>query len=276
MVLVLQRAGVAALCLGIWAGTARAAEYPPRVTATYEVKFNGINVGTFDFASAADGQSYTLNGSGKFSALLGALTWTGQTQSTGKIVAEAPKPQSFAFDFKANSKVGSTRMGFTGDTVTAVQHQPPPKEKPGIIPVQEQHLKGVLDPMSAILALSRTASANPCGRRLPIYDGKQRFDLLLTYRGQTQVAERAPSGQPGVAYVCRVKYMPIAGHKADQETRFMATNDQIEVALRPIPSANIFVPYQISIPTIAGSAVLIAKRIEIVTAGGQQQIALVH
>ena len=32
----------------------------------------------------------------------------------------------------------------------------------------------------------------------------------------------------------------------------MAANDAIEVALRPVPSANVLVPYQITIPTMAG------------------------
>ena len=43
----------------------------------------------------------------------------------------------------------------------------------------------------------------------------------------------------------------------------------------PIPSANIYVPYRITIPTIAGSATLMSRNVEIVTSA-QQQIALVH
>ena len=90
-----------------------------------------------------------------------------------------------------------------------------------------------------------------------------------------KVVEQAPSGQPDVAHVCRVKYLPIAGHKADSDTSFMAANNEIEVALRPIPSANVFIPYQITIPTMAGSATIVSKRVEIVSPG-KPQIALLH
>ena len=86
---------------------------------------------------------------------------------------------------------------------------------------------------------------------------------------------QSPSGQPDVAYVCRVRYLPIAGHKIDSETKFMAANDAIEVALRPVPSANVFVPYQINIPTMAGSAVITSKRVEIITPG-KPQIAMLY
>jgi len=90
------------------------------------------------------------------------------------------------------------------------------------------------------------------------------------------VVEQAPSGQPGVAHVCRVKYLPIAGHKkVDSDTSFMAANNEIEVALRPVPSANVLIPYQVNIPTMAGSATIVSKRVEIVSPG-KPQIALLH
>ena len=60
----------------------------------------------------------------------------------------------------------------------------------------------------------------------------------------------------------------------NEETRHLATTDGIEVALRPVPSADLFVPYQITIPTGAGSATLTSERINIVARG--EQIALTN
>jgi hypothetical protein len=125
------------------------------------------------------------------------------------------------------------------------------------------------------MLLSRGSNLNPCDRRLPIFDGKERFDLVFTYKGEMKVVEQAPSGQPSLAHVCRVRYMPIAGHKADTETSYMASNNEIEVSLRPVPSANVLIPYQISIPTMAGFATLVSKRVEI-QPPGKPQIALLH
>jgi hypothetical protein len=83
-----------------------------------------------------------------------------------------------------------------------------------------------------------------------------------------QVSGQQAGVQTPTAYVCRVKYLPIAGHKIDSVTEFMAANDNIEVALLPFPSANVFVPYQITVPTLAGSATLVSKRVDIAPLGG--------
>jgi Protein of unknown function (DUF3108) len=251
---------------------ARAADgWPASVQASYDVNFNGINVGTYDFKSTQDGQSYKLASNAKLSLLLGALSWTGVTHANGKLAGETAKPQAFGFEYQAQSKIGSTQMAFTDDTVTQVLHTPPPTTKENVVPVQAQHLKGVLDPLSAVLAISRGAVGNPCGRRVPIYDGHQRFDLVLSAKGQIQISDR--SGQPATGYVCRVRYVPIAGHKADDSTKYMSQSNDIEIILRPMAGTNIFIPHQVTIPTMAGSATLVARRVNITT-NSRQQIAL--
>jgi hypothetical protein len=242
--------------------------------ALYDINFNGFNVGTFEFQSQAERQSYTLFGNAKLSVLLGAFSWDAETRSFGLIVNQAPKPASFSFDFKSSLRTGSTKLGFANGAVSDISHLPPEMPRPDTVPLREQHLKGVVDPLSAIMMLAR-ASANPCDRRIPIFDGKERFDLVFSYKGERKVVEQAPSGQPGLAYVCRVRYLPIAGHKIDTETSHMAANNDIEVALRPVPSANVLIPYQVSIPTMAGSATIVSKRVEI-DSPGKPQIALLH
>ena len=255
--------------------SSRAADWPANVRAVYDINFNGFNVGTFEFQSQSEDESYSLAGNAHLTLLLGAFTWIGETRAFGLIANRMPRPAAFAFDFKANSKAGSTKMDFADGGVSEVRHVPRPEPKPGIVQVRPQHLKNVLDPMSAIMVVARGSSPNPCDRRLPIFDGKERFDLVLSYKGQMKVSEQQPSGQPGMAHVCKVKYQPIAGHKADAENSFMATTDGIEVALRPVPSANILIPYQITIPTLVGYITIVAKRVEIETPG-QPQIALLH
>jgi hypothetical protein len=59
------------------------------------------------------------------------------------------------------------------------------------------------------------------------------------------------------------------------ENKQFADNAKVEVAMRPIPSANLFVPYKVTIPTIAGTATMTAQRVEIITAS-RAQIALSH
>jgi hypothetical protein len=266
-------AGLAVLLAGGFASP-RAEAWPSVVRATYDVNFNGINVGTFEFQSHTEGKSYSLSGSAQLTILL--FNWIGEIRTFGLLSsARAPRPAAFSFEFQAAGKTGSTRMDFASGNVTEVRHMPPAPPKPDTVPVREQHLKGVLDPLSAILVLVNYANPDPCDRRLPIFDGRERFDLVLSYKGQTKVNEQQPSGQPAIAHVCRVRYRPIAGHLTDAESSYLATSNDIEVSLRPVPSANILVPYQITIPTMLGYATIVSKRVEIETPGSPQ-IALLH
>lgn len=267
----LVSAALAAASLSALQATpARAADgWPAQVQATYDINFNGINVGRYDFASSQDGQTYKMVSNASLSILLGAIHWTGDTQATGKLHGETATPQTFGFNYKAQSKAGSTKMAFTGDTVTQVLQDPPPKIKEGMIPVEPRHLKGVLDPLSAVLALSHASNGNPCSKRIPVYDGTQRFDLVLSSKGQVTLDDRKHS----VGYACRVKYVPIAGYKMGGDTQYMAESRDIEIILRPLPGTNVYVPHKVSIPTIAGPATLVARKVNVVMST-QQQFAL--
>ena len=216
-----------------------------------------------------------LLGNAKLSVLLGAFSWDAETRSFGLIVNQAPKPASFTFDYKSSLRNGSTKLGFANGAVTDISHLPPEMPRPDTVPLREQHLKGVVDPLSAIMMLARGSSANPCDRRIPIFDGKERFDLVMSYKGEVKVNEQQPSGQPAIAHVCRVKYRPIAGHKADAESSHLATTDGIEVSLRPIPSATGLVPYQITRPTRLGYATIVSTRVAL-ESPRRPQIALLH
>jgi hypothetical protein len=167
-------------------------------------------------------------------------------------------------------------MGFNQAGISSVALKPDKPPSPEAVPVTEQHLKGVLDPLSAVIALTR-GMQNPCERKLAIFDGKQRFDLQLAFRREQKIVEKTPSGQPGVAYVCSVRYQPIAGHKPHKEdaTKELAASGNIEVALRPVPSANMMVPHNVKIPTNWGEASMNLQRVDIVTPG-KGQIALVQ
>jgi hypothetical protein len=272
-VLVMISSVLAFVCANVSGATAD--DWPANVRAVYDINFNGFNIGAFEFQSQSEDRSYTVTGNAQLSLLLGAFTWIGETRAFGLIANHMPKPAAFVFDFRANSKIGSTKLDFDNGAVTEIRHSPPAVKKPGTVPLRDQHLKGVLDPLSAVMVMARATNPNPCDRRLPIFDGKERFDLVLSYKGQMKVSEQQPSGQPVIAHVCRVKYHPIAGHKVDTESSFMATTDDIEVSLRPIPSANVLIPYQITIPTVIGQATLVSKRVEI-ESPGRPQIALLH
>lgn len=238
--------------------------WAPYVSASYKVAFNGFDVGRFNFESSIKGSSYSLSGQAQLSALLGAFQWTGLTRTSGTLAGDRPRPMGYAFDFSGTGRSGSVKMGFGGNAVTSLSVYPTMPPLPGNVPVKDTHLKDVLDPLSAVIALSRGSLDNPCARRLSIFDGKQRFDLVLSFKTLERISDARTSGQPDIVHVCRIRYVPIAGYSPSDEVQAM-TQAELEVSLRPIPSANLVVPHQITIPTSAGTATLTSERISITT-----------
>lgn len=253
---------------------AQGKDWPDKVTARYKISFGGLEIGKVRFESTADSQKYSLTANAKFSALLGAFRWSGKTQSSGLLRADDPQPGDYNFDFKSNSRRGSVEMAFDRAGVTSATVEPTPRPSKNRVPVEDKHLKGVLDPLSAVLALSRSGTGNPCSQKLAIFDGRQRFDLILTPRREERIQEARPSGQPTTGYVCHARLVPIAGHREKGEgSSSWVSEDEVEVILRPVPRANLLVPYQVTIPTSVGRAIVTAERVEITT--GEDQIALV-
>lgn len=253
---------------------ASAADWPSRVDAHYRITFNGFDIGGFDFKAKVGARGYTLDGNAEISALLGAVNWQGMTRSTGQVRRKTPAPNSYVFNFRSNGKGGNIRLGFEKGKVSAISQNPRLPVKDGEIPLQRSHLKGVLDPLSAVMAMTRPTSQSPCDQRLKVFDGKQRFDLALSYKRQEAVGALRTAGQPGIAVVCAVRYQPISGYKPTSETYRLSQGQALEVALRPVPRANLYVPHAIRISTMAGPVALTAQRIDIMT-NDRRRIALV-
>ena len=268
--------GVAIAALSHPAAPAQAGQtWPAQVTANYSISFNGFTIGSFAFKSRIGSDTYVLDGDAQISALLGIVSWRGLTRSNGSLHKGSPRPADYNFNFKSSANTGLVRIGFGKDRAKEVAMVPDMPVTSDEIRLKPEHVKGVLDPLSAVMAMTKGSATNPCERTLPVFDGKQRFDLKLSYRRQETINEMRPSGQPGVVIVCKVRYQPIAGYRPTADVKRMAESGDIEVALRPIPSANLFIPYEIRIPTAAGTVVLSSQTVDIVT-DDRQQIALVH
>jgi hypothetical protein len=267
---------IAALVLPA-AGTAQAGEanaaWPASVTARYSLSFGGFDVGKYQFQSQSDGKTYTVTSNASVSALLGAFTWKGDLEAKGAVDAITAHPAGYQLSFKAKKKQGIVKLGFDKAGVKTVTLDPNKPPSPEAVPVKPEHMKNVVDPMTAILAITHAGTSAPCDRRIAIFDGKARFDLVLSLKGEQRLTEKKSSGQPANLVVCRVKYVPVAGHKPKDFVNPWVDYNAIEIALRPVPSANLYVPYRVSIPTSLGPAVMSAEKIDI-TAANKAQIAL--
>jgi hypothetical protein len=264
---------VAAATVAVAPASARDLPWPSEVKARYRMTFNGFDVGVYNFTLSYSGQTYSAVGKTKITALFGAFKWSGTFTSSGSIDNAGPRPASYLMRYKTRSNVKSVKMSFDGTGVKSVALIPDKPPDPDVIKVSPDNLEHVFDPVSATMAISDASGPGVCDRTIPVFDGKARFNLKMAFKGREAIKEKHPSGQPRELVVCRVKYVPIAGHKPKDFVRPWIKYDQIEIALRAIPSAGIYVPYRIVIPSTIGPAAMKAEEIHI-TAANNSQIAL--
>lgn len=244
------------------------------IDAVYKVELNEFKIGSFAFKSDVGEKAYTLQSDVSIS-FAGLVGWKGTTVTRGTVAGKDVSPSVYQFEFASPARRGSIAMNFANRNVTGLTVLPDEPTPPDVKPLTAEHIKGVADPLSAVLALVKVGGPNPCDRKVSIFDGKQRFDLVLSYRKQVPISEAQPSGQPSQGIVCKVKYVPIAGYRETAELKALARENNIAITFRPIPSAGLMVPHQVKIPTVAGDAVISASRVNIRTPN-QAQIALVN
>jgi hypothetical protein len=252
---------------------AAGANWPTQVSALYRLSFNGFDVGTYRFDAHFTGSAYSAIGKTNISALFGTFKWVGNFSGSGTLESSGVRPAAFDMSYKSKKKTTSVKIGFAGPAVSSVVLVPPKSPAPGTIELKPENLKNVFDPMAAMIAVSDAKPENACNRTLPVFDGKARFDLQFTFKGRERISERHPSGQPPELLVCRIKYVPVAGHKPKDFTDPWIDYNNIEIALRPVPTAGIYVPYRVRVPSGVGSAVMTVDTINI-TGANNQQIAL--
>jgi Protein of unknown function (DUF3108) len=232
---------------------------PAEVKAVYKVSFGLLGeIGYFRFNSTVNGEAYALAAEAKIDTAV--FDYFGAMTSMGSVLSAATKPGSYQFSYKQKAVLGKKKkrsldMAFDGSGVKDVKFVPPDPPSKKAIPVTKEQLKNVLDPLSGVMALSLGNIAKPCEQKLPIFDGKQRFDIVFSPTGRHE-------GKGG-GQVCHVRMVQISGHK-EGEGAASVINGDIEVVLRPVPKANILIPSRVTVPTIIGSAVLASDHVEIV------------
>lgn len=254
---------------------AQAQNKASKVNARYNINFNGINIGNFKlFATIADSE-YNLSAQARISLLAGMLfEWNGSTTSSGRMMSRGPIPYAYSFGYRTSDKGEKIDVRFSNNVVREITVNPPQKVSSKRVPVTRKHMQNVVDPLSAVVALTNLGANKSgqevCGRKLPIFDGKARYDIQLSYKGTKTIS--APNGYKGPAYICKVKFIPIAGHKAgDDENGYAAKTDAIEVWMMPVPQAALYVPYYIYLPTPAGTATLTSASFDIEGGGGNRR-----
>ncbi len=274
-----SRSILAIAALSCIASTAQAQIPGAKIYAEYNIHFAGFNLGLLKFQSSTNGKTYTMKGETEVSLLGGLIyKWRGKTSARGTYKGSKITPKRFDFKFSDSKKAGSIKMKFTDGQVSSLKIAPYKAPSSRAIPVTRSHMTNVYDPFSALLAFTSTGRGfkSVCNKVIPIFDGKMRFDLKLSYKKSARINQSSTGGYSGRLTVCKVKYIPVAGHKpTKKEVKFMAKNNGVEVWLMPLPRSRMYVPYQIIVPTPYGKGRLVSSFFQI-KQYGRPKLALVQ
>jgi hypothetical protein len=243
------------------------AQADSRLEARYGASVAGLNVGRTDVVIVVGAAEYTSAASGRASGLLRTLLSGEGTLSTrGAVADNRLVPASFSAKTVGDdetSAVTITLEGGDAKDVTAETSDPDAER----VPLTAEHRKGVVDPLSALLVpvggTGAVVAAEACQRTLPIFDGRRRFDLTLSYKRIDQVKAK---GYAGPAVICAVAFRAIAGHRVGSAlVKYLGGGREIELALAPIAGTRLLAPFRLSISNLLGNIVVEATAFETTT-----------
>jgi hypothetical protein len=233
------------------------------INVDYGISLAGLPIGTADLASTVEGSQYKLQVQAKMTGLVGAMTsGKGGANASGAMAGGRPLPSVFMVTSRSGKEMRHVRIGMAGGNVTGVDIVPPLEPREDRVPLSDAHKRGVLDPVSALVLVApgNGGMTDPghCNRTIPVFDGTARFNIVLSY-AETRSVEKA--GYRGPVLVCNIRYVPIAGHRAERPAiKFMEENRDMQVWLAPVEGSRLLVPLRIAVRTMIGMSVVEASR----------------
>jgi hypothetical protein len=224
-----MRPGLAVVMAGILAAGAAEAS-PLAVTATYEARLL-LKVADLRTDQVIGPAGYRV---GARLTTVGALGFIKPSvlldQAEGRMAGPAPEPVHFEQTEKNGAK--HRNVGFHGGS----------------------GWRSLADPLTQLLrAALQPGGGSPCLGALPVYDGRQRYDLTLAAAGGGALSGPAAGFGLVRPLACRVTFHPISGFAAgpSKPNPFLRGDPVITFAYAP--KAEIWVMTDVAVPTILGT-----------------------
>jgi hypothetical protein len=223
-----------------------------RLKAHYTISMTGVSIGQIVWLVTIGEQRYTTSANGKASGVLSVLVnGEGSVDSHGNIDDGRLIPKFFTSNINDDEGKSELRLGFEDGFAKDLIVQAP--QKSDQVPVTDANRRGVADPLTAMLITAGENALAPanCNRMLPIFDGRRRYDLALSFKRVDKIKlERSYSG---AVLVCGVILQPIAGHRADSMlVKYVGGRRDMELWFAPIAGTSIIAPIRVLMPTLIG------------------------
>ena len=235
-----------------------------RLEAEYVVTISGIPIGRGTWVIDIAGDQFTAAASGGTTGLMEILTGVrGTSTSRGAVNGGQPVPTGYASTIHYGERIDDVRIALAGGNVKDFSVEPPVPPHPERVPVTDADRRNVVDPMTSALARvggnGDPVTPEACNRRVPVFDGRVRYDLRSEFKRMEVV--KAESGYEGPVVVCALYFVPISGYVPERPTiKYLIELRDAEVWMAPISGTRVLVPFRFSMPTPLGRGVLQATR----------------
>lgn len=213
---------MAALVLLAPAAVAASLEPPAAARFGYTGYMGGIKVGYATIDVSLGQERYAAKLSMETGGLAGMFVdWQHGSSAYGAATPNGAAP--FTADAYLNSSIwrGENRyveVGFADGVAEIDKAAPHPVEDEGRPAVDANMRRGVLDPLSAILALGRALEeTGVCTADFGVFDGRRRYQFVVTDSGDRELERNSYAPFGGVARRCDFEFKRVAGFKNDKK-----------------------------------------------------------
>jgi hypothetical protein len=176
----------------------------------------------------------------------------------GRQIADKPRPVKFESETDRNGAVQRLRVDFPADGMPSGSATPPPKEP--VTPVSFKELAGTVDNLTAYLLLERQlARGGGCALKVPVFDGRHRYDLDFSDAGRHILAPAEGQNFKGQTQACRMVRAELGGFYVDRTHVEGARAGTIWYA--PLMPGDIAVPVRMEMETEIGKVALFLSKL---------------
>jgi Protein of unknown function (DUF3108) len=255
---------VVAILTAVGTSSVRDQAHAQKLEARYSVSMTGIPVGKTEWTINIGTEVYSASANGGAAGILSILmTGDGVVETSGKVQNDRLVPTSYTSNVVEEGDKVELRMTLNDGVAKTVEISGPPPG-PDRVPITEAHRRGVVDPLTALLLPNAVAGEVPvpgvCDRTLAVFDGRRRYDLMLSFKRIDRLADKEYEGP---VLVCNVTLRPIAGHRVSSAIMtYVAGRRDMEIGFAPIKGTRFLAPFRLSVPTLLGTMAIQATRFE--------------
>jgi hypothetical protein len=232
-----------------------------RHQSKFTVRYGAITVGEATFNIDYNDRKYSVDARGKTAGIVDVFSpGKGQAKSEGLVEPLKVVAVKHFVEYEEPEKTSALEVSFEEGNVAGVKviaGKLRTKKGKRWVKIQPDQLKSVIDPASSLVIPVKAESTGDgravCDHVFNVYDGDTRYDIALSYKSSREIAVE---GYKGNAFVCQLRYIPVAGHRRNEKNiEYMSNNKDMEVWLAPLPGSSLYTPIRFDVPTWVGTVI---------------------